>query len=141
MFSHCTCRYIYADKLSEYIFCKWRKISWNCRQSLPFIQRGAHDTPAAVGLGRSAECDSVPHCSSLLTACLSANSPCSLSEEDRAKRLPKLKSFHVHFPPETPKEPPRCCQNTTALCGSSTGSNKACAAVSYSEQIKMTDGN
>lgn len=33
------------------------------------MQLGAHDMPAAEGLGRSAECGSIPHCSLLLTAC------------------------------------------------------------------------
>lgn len=68
----------------------WKEISQNFRQSTPFMQLGAHDMPAAEGLGRSAEHDSIPHCSSLLTACFSSNSPCSLSEEDRAKCLPNF---------------------------------------------------
>lgn len=62
-----------------------RKSQRNFTQSTPFMQLGAHDTPAAEGLGRSAERDSIPHCSSLLTACFSSSSPCSLSEEDRTK--------------------------------------------------------
>lgn len=68
----------------------WKEISQNFRQSTPFMQLGAHDMPAAEGLGRSAEHNSIPHCSLLLTACFSSNSPWSLSEEDRAKRLPNF---------------------------------------------------
>lgn len=59
---------------------------------------GPHDMPAAEGLGRSAERDSIPHCSSLFATCFSFSSPCSLSEQDRTKspshpltlRLPKF---------------------------------------------------
>ena len=63
----------------------WKEISEKFHTIYSIHAAGAHDTPAAEGLGRSAERDSIPHCSSLLTACFSSSSPCSLSEEDRTK--------------------------------------------------------
>lgn len=84
--------------------------SQNFRQSTPFMQLGPHDKPAAEGLGRSAECDSIPHCSSLLTACFFSNSPCSLSEEDRNKSPPScLPNFNHSQSTCHPKLPTSHC--------------------------------
>lgn len=67
-----------------------RKSQWISHNLLHSCSWGPHDMPAAEGLGRSAEHHSMPHCSSLFTACFSSNSPWSLSEENRTKSPPPI---------------------------------------------------
>lgn len=85
------------------------------------MELGAHDKPAAEGLGRSAEHDSITHCSSLLTACFSSSSPSSLSEEGRTKSLPPCayQTSITHSPLPTINRlqaSTLCCENVKAFC-------------------------
>lgn len=85
------------------------------------MELGAHDKPAAEGLGRSAEHDSITHCSSLLTACFSSSSPSSLSEEGRTKSLPPCayQTSITHSPLPTINRLQAStlwCENVKAFC-------------------------